>query len=691
MTIKRLEIRNFKSLVNCELDLKRLNVLVGPNSSGKSSIIQVLRLLAHAAQANVSGSDFPLNTGTFKFGTFDQIRSRFLFGDEEPGDDGVVLGVEIEPGRDAMEIRRTGGIGPTKLQVHLDSARMGESVSAGSAFIRKVVVERSDNAVRGYTSTTELAESFVFEHVPFDERERLDAAWLEWSRFEERLFDGFDPSSAAAMSDELLTSALYRLIAPGSERAESSGVDGSYVRLRGCAPVDEFKVGAPSLEELDNFLRRLVRRFIESELLIPDEQLEAAPALGPLKKDVLRSLQLAALFGGPVEEPAASGMSGGPVSIDPDEWSYLVTHMTELFIGYVAAPAWGMPRGRELNLLSTMFEWESEEPDLSLWTENLKHLRVSCWKELQVLPLPLWRRGMSGRRSGMFMGARDGDLESLGALWARTLGRIAYMSGLRNEPQVVDGYRDSSVPMIPLGTKGEYTSSVLLDESELKFHCPCPRPDGVGFSLEEMSLRDGVAFWLDRFGIARRTQSDALENIGVRTKLVDHQTGFELDLSYLGVGASQLLPIIVLCLRAGAGDIVLLEQPEIHLHPGAQQILGDFLLGIAARGTQVVVETHSEYLVNRLRLRMVETGLDEHSRIGDRAQSTVASDQISIWFCERHEGMTSAAELKPTPDGSFTDWPEGFFDQGPREAEQILMAAMRRLQGAATEQPEPDL
>jgi len=61
---------------------------------------------------------------------------------------------------------------------------------------------------------------------------------------------------------------------------------------------------------------------------------------------------------------------------------------------------------------------------------------------------------------------------------------------------------------------------------------------------------------------------------------------------------------------------------------------------------------------------------------------------VAIWFCEREEGRTSVTELQPTPDGSFTVWPEGFFDQGPLEAEQILMAAMRRLQDPATEKPE---
>ena len=134
----------------------------------------------------------------------------------------------------------------------------------------------------------------------------------------------------------------------------------------------------------------------------------------------------------------------------------------------------------------------------------------------------------------------------------------------------------------------------------------------------------------------------------------------------MGVGASQILPVVVIYLLAEAGDLVLLEQPEIHLHPRPQQVLGDFLLGIAQTGRQLIVETHSEYLINRLRRRIVEQALEEESKL------------IRLLYAKRSRGATSFDELRPNNFALFDVWPEGFFDQSPRESEEIVRAAAAR-------------
>ncbi|WP_162528596.1 AAA family ATPase [Mycolicibacterium sp. CBMA 361] len=77
----------------------------------------------------------------------------------------------------------------------------------------------------------------------------------------------------------------------------------------------------------------------------------------------------------------------------------------------------------------------------------------------------------------------------------------------------------------------------------------------------------------------------------------------DLDLTSVGTGVSQVLPVLVMCLQAPPGSLLLIEQPELHLNPAVQQKLADFLLAIAASGRQLLVETHSDYLITRLRLR----------------------------------------------------------------------------------------
>ena len=135
----------------------------------------------------------------------------------------------------------------------------------------------------------------------------------------------------------------------------------------------------------------------------------------------------------------------------------------------------------------------------------------------------------------------------------------------------------------------------------------------------------------------------------------------------------------MLCLFAQPGELVLIEQPELHLHPGPQQVLGDFLLGIAESGRQLIVETHSEYLINRLRLRVVE---DEFG---------ATQDLVRIWYATRTDGRTHFKALEPDRFGSFDEWPEGFFDQSPRESEAILRAIASKRSAARVAPEEPTL
>jgi predicted ATPase len=121
-----------------------------------------------------------------------------------------------------------------------------------------------------------------------------------------------------------------------------------------------------------------------------------------------------------------------------------------------------------------------------------------------------------------------------------------------------------------------------------------------------------------------------------------------------------------MCLQAQRGDVVLIEQPELHLHPAPQQALGDFLLAMSMSGRQIIVETHSEYLINRLRFRMAQDDTE------------TVTDLVKIIYAERKKGSTEFRPIKPNAYGSFDDWPDDFFDQAPKETEAILRAAMAK-------------
>ena len=112
---------------------------------------------------------------------------------------------------------------------------------------------------------------------------------------------------------------------------------------------------------------------------------------------------------------------------------------------------------------------------------------------------------------------------------------------------------------------------------------------------------------------------------------------------------------------------MLLEQPELHLHPEMQLRLADFLLACARSGRQIIVETHSEHLVNRLRLHVAQD------------ETNATRDLVQLLFAEQENGVTSYRASQINPLGGLSeDWPRGFLDVGADEAGQLLRQTVQR-------------
>jgi predicted ATPase len=140
------------------------------------------------------------------------------------------------------------------------------------------------------------------------------------------------------------------------------------------------------------------------------------------------------------------------------------------------------------------------------------------------------------------------------------------------------------------------------------------------------------------------------------------------------VGVSQVIPVIGVCLLAEAGSLVLLEEPELHLNPNIQQKLADFFLAMIESGRQLIVETHSEYLITRLRLRAM--------------QKPEVSNSFSFVFTEQeHETWSPIAArspytvyrtVRPDEKGELPEWPAGFFDQVTTDVQALLDEMIKR-------------
>lgn len=225
----------------------------------------------------------------------------------------------------------------------------------------------------------------------------------------------------------------------------------------------------------------------------------------------------------------------------------------------------------------------------------------------------------------------------------------------------------------PIGLSGElfFNYFEINKDKEVSFY----RPDGE-FSVQP--LKKAFSVWLDYFEIADSfdTTYDEVNNT-IYGKIKPKMLSEEVRMDSLGVGFSQLAPIILLCLTSGFGDTILLEQPELHLHPSVQQKFGDFLL-VMSKDKQIIVETHSDHLLNRVRRRVAESQTNTEGSVG-------------IYFAQREEGLTEfrLAELDSNGRYKMTDFPKGFFDQGAEDAFVILKNTLLQGEEVNTE-VDPD-
>jgi predicted ATPase len=148
-------------------------------------------------------------------------------------------------------------------------------------------------------------------------------------------------------------------------------------------------------------------------------------------------------------------------------------------------------------------------------------------------------------------------------------------------------------------------------------------------------------------------------------------------LSSVGVGVSQVLPVILLCLLSEPADLLILEQPELHLHPPLQKRLADFLLVFVRAGRQILVETHSDHLVNRLRYQVASDDTDEIRNL------------VKLIFAEQKDGITTYRESEINEYGGLSeDWPDGFLDIGARSAQDLVRQSLRKMKVRGPESAE---
>lgn len=236
--------------------------------------------------------------------------------------------------------------------------------------------------------------------------------------------------------------------------------------------------------------------------------------------------------------------------------------------------------------------------------------------------------------------------------------------------------RDAPKPLYPLapvtnpydvGIRGEHTASILeLHKNKQIRYIPSVnfKNSAIDHKMVTRTLEAAVIDWLQYLGVASSVKSRDRGKLGHELKVELANSDNMHDLTHVGVGVSQVLPILVMCLLADTDSTLVFEQPELHLHPKVQTLLGDFFLSMALCNKQCIVETHSEYLIDRLRFRIAAATPEKE-----------LNSKTKIYFVENASYGSTFREVAINEYGAILDWPEGFFDQSQRQAEEILRAA----------------
>lgn len=193
------------------------------------------------------------------------------------------------------------------------------------------------------------------------------------------------------------------------------------------------------------------------------------------------------------------------------------------------------------------------------------------------------------------------------------------------------------------------TSKIEIDERR--------NPPGQTVSLFDMQMNS----WLDCILPGNRVEVLPSGNDGLLTLLLG--SGGERHITNVGFGVSFILPIIAGGLLARKGDLLIVENPELHLHPKAQTEMAGFLSVVAAAGVQVIVETHSDHIVNGVR----KACLKKDNPIG-------CSSVLMYFFNQEEEKRAEKIELDEMAE--ICKWPDGFLDQ--TETDLYEMRMMRK-------------
>ena len=612
--IKQWTLRNFKSVKNeTELEMAPLTIFAGANSSGKSTFLQSILIVAQTLAHKVSSRSVVLNGALARLGQFDDLKSI------DSGENQIAIGWTCDPLPHLQSSRRIGFPGMPFYIDHMEQPF--SSISCRIAFDTKdTETEREIAQIQPLLSSSELSvltqdsdtnqSRFRLTIRRANKRDRSKQKWIDVANSENMRrslqYDvEFDEESLADIRDEFTSAQavgcllrhflLERIVLGIDKKVEDAQIIINF--LTGDKP------------------RHYYSYMDHEEITVPASVVELIlESLGTaISKKIRNNLKS---FGS--QNISLENLSD---ALRIDRQSYMMIRQK-------------LSENNEFKNLANRAIQRDRKKELALTDFHI--------------PRPI---AYACRYIDQFFTS------------------VRYLGPLRDDPK-------SLYPLLPtvdpsdVGLKGEHTAAVLeLHKNRLIQYIPSSSftEAEINSSSEECSLQTAVVDWLGYLEIAERVESQDKGKLGHELTVSIDGSKRSHDLTHVGVGVSQVLPILVVSLLAEPDTTLIFEQPELHLHPKVQTRLADFFLSMTQLGKQCIIETHSEYLINRIRFRTAAAG-----------QNNPWLEAVKMYFATKKEQVSTFREVNINEYGAILDWPEDFFDQSQREAEAILRAAMNK-------------
>ena len=240
------------------------------------------------------------------------------------------------------------------------------------------------------------------------------------------------------------------------------------------------------------------------------------------------------------------------------------------------------------------------------------------------------------------------------------LRNLCYLGPLRAHPNRT--YAWSGAQPHDVGPAGELVIDALVAAKE-RGNSAQPHSD-----WQYAALEFNVVSWLRKLGlvydfsVVPLAEGRRLYEVKVRKA----PGSAEVLLGDVGFGVSQILPVLVMAFYVPQGSILLLDQPDIHLHPSVQAGLADvFIDAWKNQGVQILFESHSEHLLRRLQRRIAEESIDQ--------------EDVALYFCSSDDtGVSVLSHLQVDQFGRIANWPEDFFGDQFGEIAAMSTSTLRR-------------